>query len=143
MGTIAVTPHIRLEEFENFHIRHRAKVQRAVTLRELGYTFITSILVSPFLLGTFFLIPMMGQISVGLAGLLTAIYLWYRRSLLVACVALSGSGIFSAFIFATIQGIKHNLEVPLFIIIALGIPVTTIYTIFIAARIWVIRGGID
>jgi hypothetical protein len=45
--------------------------------------------------------------------------------------------------FGFIQSVKTRLDVPLFILIALGIPVTAMYCIFIAGRIWVLRGGVD
>lgn len=138
-----VAPHIRLDDFERFHERNSVRTPPPVTLRELAYTLVIALFLSPFFFATFFLIPMMGQISVGLAGFLTVLYLYYRRSILVAAVTLGAAAIFSGVTFATIQSIKNNLEVPLFILIALGIPVTALYCIFIAGRIWDIRGGAD
>ncbi len=143
MGRVAVAPHIRLDEFERFHLRRLVRRVPAVTGLEIAWTAAIALFCAPFFFATFFLIPMMGQITVGLAAFVTALYLWYRRSLLIAAVALGGGGFFAALTFAFIQSIKNNLEVPLFILIALGIPVTAIYTMFVAARIWIIRGGAE
>lgn len=138
-----VAPHIRLDDFERFHGKSSLRPPPPVTMRELVYTLLIALFLAPFFFATFFLIPMMGQISVGFAGFLTALYLYYRRSILVAAVTMGAGTIFSGTTFATIQSIKNNLEVPLFILIALGIPVTALYSIFIAGRIWDIRGGAD
>lgn len=138
-----VAPHIRLDDFEKFHIRHTVRKSPAVTLREIFITLAVALFCAPFFFATFFMIPMMGQVSVGLAAFLTALYFWFRRSVIVAAVALSGSAIFSGLMFGFIQSIKTRLDVPLFILIAFGIPVTAMYSIFIAGRIWVVRGGVD
>ncbi len=143
MGQAIVAPHIRLEDFEKFHVRQRVRKSPPVTLREIFITLSVSLACAPFFFATFFLIPMMGQITVGLAALLTALYLWFRRSVIVAAVAITGSAIFSGLMFGFIQSVKTRLDVPLFILIALGIPVTAMYCIFIAGRIWVLRGGVD
>ncbi len=143
MGQAIVAPHIRLDDFEKFHVSRRVRKSYPVTLREILITLLVSLACAPFFFATFFLIPMIGQISVGLAAFLTALYLWFRRSVIVAAVALAGSVIFSGLMFGFIQSIKRNLEVPLFILIALGIPVTAMYCIFISGRIWVLRGGVD
>ncbi len=143
MAQAIVAPHIRLDEFEKFHQRQIVRTVPRVTLREVGYTLLVGLICSPFFFATFFLIPMMGQITVGLAAFLTALYLWFRRSILIALIALSSAGIFSGLMFGFIQSIKTRLEVPLFILIALGIPVTAMYSIFIAGRIWILRGGVD
>lgn len=143
MGQAFVAPHIRLDDFEKFHVRQRVRKVPPVTVREILITLAVSLLCAPFFFATFFLIPMMGQITVGLAALLTALYLWFRRSVVVAAVVITGSGIFSGLMFGFIQSIKTRLEVPLFILIALGIPVTAMYCIFIAGRIWILRGGVD
>ncbi len=143
MGQAIVAPHIRLEDFEKFHVRQRVRKSPPVTLREIFITLSISLACAPFFFATFFLIPMMGQITVGLAALLTSLYLWFRRSVIVAAVAITGSAIFSGLMFGFIQSVKTRLDVPLFILIALGIPVTAMYCIFIAGRIWVLRGGVD
>jgi uncharacterized membrane protein YwaF len=88
-------------------------------------------------------IPVMGQITVGFALLLTAIYLCCRKSILVALTAGLGVLAFWSVLFETIQVIKTNLEVPLFFFTATGIPVSAIYCIFIGTRIWTIRGGAE
>ena len=138
-----MAPHIRIDDFEKFHERQIVRAIPPVTAKEIGWTVAVSLLYSPFFFATFFLIPMMGQISVGFAGFLTAVYLWYRRSFVIALLAVTGGGIFSGLTFAFIQSIKNNLEVPLFILIALGIPVTAIYCLFIGTRIWIVRGGVE
>ena len=143
MGQAIVAPHIRLDDFEKFHVRQRVRKVYPVTLREVVVTLAVSLFCAPFFFGTFFMIPMIGQIVVGFAALLTALYLWYRRSIIATALVLAGTGVFSGLMFGFIQSVKRNLEVPLFIIIALGIPVTTMYCIFIAGRIWVLRGGVD
>jgi hypothetical protein len=138
-----VAPHIRLEDFEKFHFQQRVHNVPPVTMREVFWTIAVSLVCSPFFFATFFLIPMMGQITVGFAVLLTALYLWYRRSWVIAGIAVGGGSLFAGFMFAFIQSIKNNLEIPLFILIALGIPVTIMYCLFVGSRIWVVRGGAD
>jgi hypothetical protein len=98
---------------------------------------------APFSFVTFMVIPMMGQVTVGLSFLLTVWYLVSRKSLLAFLTVLGGSILFGMVLFATIQVIKNNLEVPLFFFTATGIPVSAMYCIFIGTRIWTIRGGLD
>jgi hypothetical protein len=134
---------LRLVDFERFHSAQVALTQERPSLRELCITLLVTLGIAPFSFVTFFVIPMMGQITVGFALLLTVLYLYFRRSLLVAGTALLGAVFFWGLLFVTIQGIKQNLEVPLFFFTATGIPVCTAYCIFIGTRIWTIRGGID
>lgn len=143
MGPAIVTARIRLDQFERFHAQRRVLVLPRATCSEVAITFLVALIVAPFFFATFFIIPMMGQISVGLAGLLTAIYLYFRKSVVIALTVMTAAVILSSLAFATIQSIKYNLEVPLFILVALGIPVTAMYCIFIAGRIWIVKGGVE
>jgi hypothetical protein len=84
----------------------------------------------------------MGQVVVSFALLITGIYLWARRSLAVTIAAITGSAGFALLTYLTIQAVKTRLEIPLFIFLVLGIPVTAMYSIFLAMRIWTLRGGL-
>ena len=131
---------VSLDEFEKFHAPLIRKVPPPVTLKELAKIVLLSIVVSPFLFSTFFIIPMMGQVTVGVAGLVTALYLFFRRSLLVAATVVATATFLASIAFMTIQSIKNDLDVTLFILTALGIPVCAIYTVFVGTKIWDIRG---
>jgi hypothetical protein len=132
-----------LVEFESFHRARQQPKQERPTVRELLLTGLLTIVMAPFSFVTFMVIPVMGQITVGFALLLTAIYLCCRKSILVALTAGLGVLAFWSVLFETIQVIKTNLEVPLFFFTATGIPVSAIYCIFIGTRIWTIRGGAE
>lgn len=143
MKVVSISPKISLVEFENFHSARSAPQQLMPSLRELVITFLVTLGIAPFSFVTFFVIPMMGQVTVGLSMFLTILYLFFRRSTLVALTAGVGAVLFWGVLFVTIQAIKNNLEVPLFFFTATGIPVCAAYCIFIGTRIWTIRGGID
>jgi hypothetical protein len=134
---------VRLIDFESFHAARITLSPAKPSLRELVITLLVTLAIAPFSFVTFFVIPMMGQITVGLSLFLTLLYLYFRRSVLVAGTAIIGAVFFWGLLFVTIQGIKQNLEVPLFFFTATGIPVCTAYCIFIGTRIWTIRGGVD
>lgn len=143
MEQTATMNQIRIDDFEKFH---RPKLQKApprVTLKELAITVAVGVFVAPFFFAAFFVIPMMGQISVGLAAFVTALYLFYRRSFIVAGTILLTAVMLSSIAFMSIQSIKYRLDVTMFVLIALGIPVSFIYTGFVGMRIWDIRGGGD
>lgn len=110
---------------------------------ELAITLAVTIFMAPFSFVIFMVIPVMGAITVALSFSLTVWYLISRRSVLVALTVLGGSVLFWGVLFETIQVIKNNLEVPLFFLTAMGIPVSAMYCMFIGTRIWTIRGGID
>jgi hypothetical protein len=130
-------------EFEKFHASRTAPTQTVPELRELAITFALTLFMAPFSFVTFMVIPVMGQITVGLSVLLTVLYLFSRRSWLVALTAVSGTVLFWGLLFVTIQSIKNNLEVPLFFFTATGIPVSAMYCMFIGTRIWTVRGGLE
>lgn len=113
------------------------------TMMELIITLAITLFMAPFVVVTFSVIPMMGQITVGFSVLVTSLYLYYRRSLLVLGTAVGGSLIFWSALFISIQTIKNSIGIPLFIFTALGIPVCVLYTMFIGSRIWTIRGGVE
>jgi hypothetical protein len=46
-------------------------------------------------------------------------------------------------LFGTIQSYKNDLDVLLFFLTALGIPVTLMYCMFIGSQIWIVRGGVE
>ena len=84
---------------------------------------------------------MMGQVTVGFAALLTVLYLFYRRSFVIIATILVMAIILSSGLFASIQTVKNKLDVTLFFLIALGIPVSAMYSMFIGMKIWELRGG--
>lgn len=131
---------VSLDEFERFHAPRVRKVPPPVTIKELAQIVLLSVVVAPFIFSTFFIIPMMGQVTVGVAGLVTALYLFFRRSLLVAATVLATATVLLSIAFMTIQSIKNDLDVTLFILTALGIPVCAMYTVFVGTKIWDLRG---
>ncbi len=134
---------VSLRDFEKFHSCRQSPQPQAPSFKELIFTVLTALVMTPFFFVTFFVIPMMGQVTVGLAGLVTIAYLYYRRSLLVLIATVGGASVFSLATFATIQAIKYRLEIPLFIFLALGIPMSFAYCVFVGYRIWVVRGGAE
>jgi hypothetical protein len=45
--------------------------------------------------------------------------------------------------FMSIQTIKYRIDVTMFVLIALGIPMTTLLTVLVAMRVWELRGGLE
>ena len=134
---------IRIDDFEKFHAARARTVPPAASLREVLATIAISCFVSPFIFTTFFVIPMMGQITVGFAACITALYLLFRRSLVIALTTVVTGAVLSSVAFMSIQSIKYRLDVTMFVLIALGIPVTLMYSVFVAMRIWELRGGAE
>jgi len=117
--------------------RKLSSLNRApVGLGELAITFLISVFVTPFFAVTFTVLPFIGQMVVIPVFLLTIYYLLVRRSLAVAFIALAGSALVMTTVFASIQSIKYHLEIPLFLFLVLGIPVSIIYSLLLGMRIW-------
>jgi hypothetical protein len=132
---------IRIEDFEKFHAASFRKTPPPVSLKEVVVTVLVSTFMAPFLFATFFVIPMMGQVTVGLAAFVTALYLWSRKSLVIALTVLASAAMLSSILFMSIQSIKYRIDVTMFVLIALGIPMTFMYTVFIGMKVWELRGG--
>lgn len=141
MSQARVVDRIRIEDFEKFHAPRFRKAPPPVTFKEVVVTILVCTVMAPFLFTTFFVIPMIGQISVGLAGAMTAMYLWSRKSIVIALTILASGGVLSSIAFMSIQSIKHRIDVTMFILIALGIPMTTLLTVFVSMKVWELRGG--
>jgi hypothetical protein len=140
---IAMNDRLRVSDFERFHAKDVVPVQHCPSLRELVLTALITLAITPFSFVIFLVVPVMGMITVSFSFLLSCLYLFYRRSILVACTAIGFSVVFWVALFLSIQGIKNNLEVLLFFLTATGIPVSAIYCMFIGSRIWTIRGGAE
>jgi hypothetical protein len=132
-----------LDQLDRRIAERQRPLQVAPTMIELITTLAITLFMAPFAVVTFSVIPMMGQITVGFSVLVTSLYLYYRRSLLVLGTAVGGSVIFWSVLFVSIQTIKNSIGIPLFFFTALGIPVCVLYTMFVGARIWTIRGGVE
>jgi hypothetical protein len=143
MSQAHVVDRIRIEDFEKFHAASLRKTPPPVTVKEVVVTMAICTVMAPFLFTTFFVIPMIGQISVGLAGFIAALYLWSRKSIVIGLTILASGGLFSSLMFMSIQSIKYRIDVTMFVLIALGIPMTTLLTIFVAMRVWELRGGAE
>ncbi len=141
--SLFVSDPVRLSEFERHHAQARKVQLCAPGIYELAMTLAVTIFMAPFSFVIALVIPKMGLITVALSFSLTACYLISRRSLLVAFTVLGGTLLFWGVFFETIQAIKNNLEVPLFVLTATGIPVSVMYCMFIGTKIWTIRGGVD
>lgn len=137
------TPTITLAEFEKYHAKALWRPTPRVTLREAVVTLLISIVMTPFAFVTLNIIPIMGPVTILLGLILTALYLFYRRSVMLTTVAVLSSALFWSVIFGTIQSYKNDLDVVLFFYTALGIPVTFMYCMFVGSQIWIIRGGVD
>jgi hypothetical protein len=143
MSQAQVVDRIRIEDFEKFHAPSLRKPPPPVTVKEVVITMLVATLMAPFLFTTFFVIPMIGQISVGFAAFVTALYLWARKSIIIALTILASAGLFSSLMFMSIQSIKYRIDVTMFVLIALGIPMTTLLTVIVAMRVWDLRGGAE
>jgi hypothetical protein len=138
-----VVDRIRIEDFESFHASKLRRPPPAVTVKEVVITMMIATVMAPFLFTTFFVIPMIGQISVGLAAFVTALYLWFRKSVVIALTILASGGFFASLMFMSIQSIKYRIDVTMFVLIALGVPMTTLLTFIVAMRVWDLRGGAE
>jgi len=143
MSQANVVDRIRIEDFEKYHAASLRKPPPPVTVKEVVITMLVATVMAPFLFTTFFVIPMIGQVSVGLAAFVTALYLWFRKSIIIALTILVSGGSFASLMFMSIQSIKYRIDVTMFVLIALGIPMTTLLTVIVAMRVWEIRGGAE
>ena len=141
--SLVLSPPVLLSDFERHHAQALRVPLHAPGIYELALTLAITMFMAPFSFVIFLVIPVMGVITVALSFSLTVWYLISRRSVLVALTVLVGSVLFWGVLFETIQVIKSNLEVPLFFLTATGIPVSAMYCMFIGARIWTVRGGLD
>lgn len=123
MKVLAMPEKISLVDLERHHSDRISRAQPDASLQELWPTLTITMAIAAFSFATFFVIPMMGQITVSAAALLMLMYLYYRRSALVAETVGIGSLVFWVALFASIQVMKSNVEVPLFFFTATGIPV--------------------
>jgi hypothetical protein len=143
MDKVVSMSKLSLSEFEKFH---RARVERPYvrpTVKEVFLTVALIFFMTPFFFVTATIIPLMGPITVLFAMGVSCIYLWSRRSWLIGAVALGSTIAFWSSIFGVIQLVKNDLDVVLFIFTALGIPVSVMFSVFVATRIWTLRGGVD
>jgi len=143
MSQAHVVDRIRIEDFEKYHAASLRKPPPPVTVKEVVITMLVATVMAPFLFTTFFVIPMIGQVSVGLAAFVTALYLWFRKSIIIALTIIASGGFFASLMFMSIQSIKYRIDVTMFVLIALGIPMTTLLTVIVAMRVWEIRGGAE
>lgn len=132
---------IRIEDFERYHAPRVRKSPPPVTLKEVVVTALIPVVVVPFMYVVFFCIPMIGVVTVGFSLFVTTLYLFFRRSIIILGAALLSSGILAGLFFTFIQSLKYRMDVTLFVLIALGIPVCLMYTTFVGMKIWEIRGG--
>ena len=80
MALTAPMAKITLDQFEKFHAPSMRRNPPRASVKEIMGTALVATLTAPFFFATFFCIPMMGQVTVGFASLLTVLYLFYRRS---------------------------------------------------------------
>lgn len=143
MQKVVCMSRISVEDFERYHAARIVRKLPPASVQEVLCTIIAALFMAPFTVVTFLVIPVMGQVTVLLSVSLTLLYLYYRRSIVVSLAAIGSTIFFWSLLFITIQAIKNNLEVPLFFFTALGIPVSAMYSMFIASRIWIVRGGAE
>ena len=143
MNTVTAMPKISLSEFEKLHASRKIVPFVRPTVQEVLVTVALIVFMTPFFFVTASIIPIMGPVTVLLAMGVSCLYLLSRRSWLIAGVSLAATVAFWSFIFATIQSVKNDLDIFLFIFTALGIPVSAMFTIFVATRIWILRGGVE
>lgn len=141
MSSVAKMPKITLNEFEKFHRPKQRPASPKITLKEIGLTILITLIGLPFFLTTFFVIPMMGQVTVGLVALVTTLYLYFRRSVVILGIIAISVAIPSVTFLAVIPTVKNQMDLTLFILTALGIPVCAMYCMFIGTRIWDLLGG--
>lgn len=133
--------HVTLDALERAHTeRLRPKSQRP-SLRELALTILVAVTAAPFLSTIFLLLPLMGQVGVGAALLVTCYYLVVRRSLLVLLAAGAGVLLFLSLVVFMVQGGNYRGQMPITFFMAFGGPVTIVYCLLVSARIYVLKGG--
>jgi len=141
--TNTTLPRTTLADFERYHAKTLRRPTKRASFREVITTLVASIVMTPFAFVTTLIIPIMGPVTVLLGLSLTAMYLFFRRSIVIASAAVLSSALFWSVLFGTIQSYKNDLDVVLFCLTALGIPVTFMYSMFIGAQIWIVRGGVE
>jgi hypothetical protein len=130
-----MTAHI-LDNLEKYYRTLPRPPVRPITLKEAILNVIFVLLCAPFLSAVFFVLPLIGQILVLCSFSITIWYFFARRSWLVVLSFLTGFFIFAIPTLATIQLIKNNLNLTLFFLLALGVPVSIFYICTMACRIW-------
>jgi hypothetical protein len=73
--------------------------------------------------------------------LVTTLYLYFRRSVVILGIIAISVAIPSVTFLAVIPTVKNQMDLTLFILTALGIPVCAMYCMFIGTRIWDLLGG--
>ncbi len=136
-------PQVTIAEFEKYHAKRFSRSTPRASLYEVIVTLVLSTVMTPFAFVTASIIPIMGPVTVLLGLSLTALYLFFRRSFIIAAAAGLSSLLFWSALFGTVQSYKNDLDVALFFFTALGIPVTFIYSMFIGSQIWIVRGGVE
>jgi hypothetical protein len=127
---------ISLSEYEAYHRARVPRISAAISLKEVAVTSLTTLGILPFWFMMFFNLPVIGQITVGFSLIMTAWFFVVRRSWALVGTAFCSTVIATIILASSIQAIKYNIDLPMFLLMALGIPVSAIYCLFIGSRIW-------
>jgi hypothetical protein len=129
-------PTVRLSDLER---RHRAGLVRPPTpptWREVCISTVAAALVTPWVFATFGVIPIIGQALFAAVVVLLGVYLYSRRSLSLTAGMVGAPLTLVILFMASAQMLKYRLEVPLFLLVATGIPVTVMAIVALVAMIW-------
>ena len=125
-----------LNEIERDHRRSVPKQYRPPTRAELLIISGLSFVSAPFVSSTFLLVPLIGQGLVFFFLSLVGIFFFVRRSWVVFFCAVAAHLAFIIPAIAIIPSIKHRLDLAYFVLLALGIPVVILMSLFVAGRAW-------
>jgi hypothetical protein len=127
---------VTLSEYEAYHRARIPRISSSISLKEAISAAVITLAILPFWFMMFFNLPVIGQITVGFSLIMTTWFFIVRRSYALFGVVFA-SALLAAIILAnSIQAIKYNIDLPMFLLMALGIPVSAIYCLFIGSRIW-------
>jgi hypothetical protein len=132
---------VNLDEFERFHAQKLRVQPMRASWRELGWTVLVAIVVTPFFAALFLALPLIGQFVVGTAFLLTVYYMYLRRSILVLLSSCLGVTLFVTVAGSVMHGRRFHPGLPLLVLLGFGIPVAGAFCILVASRIWALKGG--
>ena len=88
MAHVSTMNQTRIEDFEKYHARRMRRPQPRASLKEVVTAVLLATVVSPFMYVIFFCIPIIGVVTVGFAGFVTSLYLYFRRSIILLLTAI-------------------------------------------------------
>ncbi len=127
-----------LQKFEKIHRQSVKHDLPKTNGKEVFITWFICFIAAPFLFTALFVIPIIGQMLFAAALILTLIYVYVRKSLMIALAVFLANLMFIIPTMITMQLVanKNRFEVTMFFLIASCIPVSIFYIFAVAGKVW-------